>query len=196
MHPKYHYSPLKLLFQILKIYLRNFKGCSKRLFQIFKEKNKTPSILKLERGDNSLLKNLYSNQIVLETKNALFISVNGNIFPVFFENGPIALKMPNSIESKRIEIKVIGLYKSKSRSVDIKSLGALKTPVLYQKKNIKSPKVKDLIFKKKSLSANISGIENPTILINKASIKSIPFSVALSLDELNTNLTQQQINYE
>jgi hypothetical protein len=166
------------------------------LFKILKEKNKAPSILILERVANSESKDLYTNKIVLETKNALFISVNGNIFPVFFENGPIALKIPNSIESKRVEIKVIGLYKSKTRSVEIKSLGALKTPVLYQKKNIKSPKVKDLIFKKKSLSANINGIENSTIVMNKASIKSIPSSVALSLDELNTNLIQQRIKYE
>ena len=111
--------------KILFAYFRHFVPHSKRVLSLLFRKKNYP-ILFVHQINSEVKKLQTFVSFELNLSNVLFIKINKNIYPVFHDNVKLNISIPIEENQKGIDIKALGLFKSKKQFIAISSVSKLK----------------------------------------------------------------------
>jgi hypothetical protein len=131
---------------IFRLFWRHFRPMCKRCLRLTFRRNNRVSITLLQTNINEQIKQQFSNvQVQLQAVNALAVSVNSMLFPIFHDNAAFRVSFYATPETKVVKVKVIGLFQFKTYRfpVNINS-PLLQTPIVSTMKIVKNSRVNAL----------------------------------------------------
>lgn len=180
-----------LLFNILKGFLINFKTCFRKLFIILRSKNKEPEYVVFKHlSDNG------QDVVKLRVKNAFFLQFEDVFFLVPDEDTLFSLKFPSRKSKDLIDLKLIGLFKTRSRSFRMRNIDTVRLRKLRRPSFIRGAE----LIKQADLNLfNSIKIKehNPSIELKSINDRKFEASeVKMSTEDLDIQLKKQTVNHE
>ena len=109
---------------ILFTYFRHFVPMTKRVFSLILRKKNYPILNVLNTGaKNKNIQHFIFAEIQLT--NVLFLKIDKSIYPIFHDNASLKITIPIEQKTQEVEIKAIGLFKSKTKKITASSTSKL-----------------------------------------------------------------------
>lgn len=192
-----------MLFSLLFSFFKHFIPLSKRMLSLLFRKKSYP-VLTIIKSEYDLKNIEYFLIVDLKLINTLFLIVDKNIYPIFHDNVQLQISIPAKKDVEEIEIKAIGLFKSKSKKLSSSFSSKLYVEsILFDRiGNIADKKLNnnllDLNSHLEPIGLNLNEAPN---LITAAAIKEkikminpiLNMNVNLDLIELELELKKQKI---
>ncbi len=125
--------------KVSQLFFSNFIPCVKRMFILIRKSNREPRFIRFKESEAS-----NRNKLSISVENALFIAVNGRPFFVSDPSSEMVFRFPSENKLKVYEIKLIGLFKTHSRTIKIKKSSRVILPNRAKVRLIKDVKLRSL----------------------------------------------------
>ena len=189
---------------ILFSYFRHFVPMTKRVFSLIFRKKNYPILNVLNTGaKNKNFQHFLFTE--LQLTNVLFLKIDKSIYPIFHDNASLKITIPIEEKTQEVELRAIGLFKSKTKKItasstsklDVKSIlfdriGQIADKVI----NNKLPELKEL-----STTIELNDISIPELIENAVLNEKTynlnykqHLNVNLDLTELELQLKNQLIH--